>query len=450
MKRTIAVVLMIIVMMLLCSCSDFGINFNERISPPKPSGELYEIQKILEASVGEGVTLVYPYAGQYRSAIITKDIDGDGRIEVIAFYSTETDDKTTVMHINYIRWNKGKWQSVSDLQIDCSAVESVDFVRLDKSTAPKVVVKWNRFSPIDKYLSVYSIDSGVLEEVVSADYSVVSICDFENDGISEIVAIYLDSKNDVSTATLLSLEDKQLVQKSQCELDGTITSYYEPVFSKLVSGTPALFVDANKSTGVITEVLYLKEGKLVSAINRNITNENSRTLRASTILSKDIDGDGCVDIPLTQKLPLLAGGLETDSVYVATWNKFDGYKFEPIVNTVTNFADGYSLTIPENWMNSFTIVRNTELRIRTFIRWDSELNLEGEEFMRIQVVSIKEWENNQKNFENFNEITRDSENVYAVKFGNSALNPGIEYIKNNFVLLQSDKVTQQNNLVRTK
>jgi hypothetical protein len=117
---------------------------------------------------------------------------------------------------------------------------------------------------------------------------------------------------------------------------------------------------------------------------------------------------------------------------------------------VTNFADGYSLTIPENWMNSFTIVRNTELRIRTFIRWDSELNLEGEEFMRIQVVNIKEWENNQKNFENFNEITRDSENVYAVKFGNSALNPGIEYIKNNFVLLQSDKVIQQNNLVRTK
>ncbi len=450
MKRFISLVLTVIAMILLCSCTDFGININDRISPPKPSGELYEIQQILESSVGEGVTLVYPSAGQYRSAIITKDIDGDGRIEVVAFYSTETDDKTTVMHINYIRWKAGKWESVSDLQIDCSAVESVDFVRLDSSAVPKVVVSWNRFSPIDKYLSVYSIDSGVLEEVVSTEYSVVSVCDFENDGISEIVALYLDSQNDTSTATLLALEDKKLVQKSQCELDGSITSYYEPVFSKLVSGTPALFVDANKSTGVITEILYLKDGELTSAINLNVTGENSRTLRASSILSQDYDGDGCIDIPLTQKLPATEGSAETDSVYVATWNRFDGSRFEPFAHSVTNFSDGYSLTVPQNWMNSFAITRNTELRIRIFARWDSELALEGEEFMRIQVVSVKEWENNRAKLENFNEITRDSENVYIVKFGNSALNPGLEYIKNNFYLLQSDKVVQQNNQNKTK
>ena len=93
MKRKFVLAIMIAVCLCLSACSMPGASVTDSLSPPKPSGELYDIQKALELSVGHGVNLVYPSAGNYRSAIVTKDIDSDGKLEVFSFYSSETDDK---------------------------------------------------------------------------------------------------------------------------------------------------------------------------------------------------------------------------------------------------------------------------------------------------------------------------------------------------------------------
>ena len=437
MKKLLLLLLATAMTVVMCSCSGLGGNISDGISPPKPSGELYDIQQALEAYVGERINLVYPSSGKYRSAIITNDLDGDGKYEVFSFYSTETDDKTTVMHINYIRWTGEKWVSVSDLQVDCAGVESVEFAKLDNSNMPKIIVNWTRLSSAGKQLSVYKIDTGLLTEVTSANYSVYATCDFNSDGISDIVAVYLDSEKSVSTATLLSLGDNGFIQGSTCVLDGTVTSYYKPRVSRFTDGTPALFIDADKSTGIITEALYLKDGELTSAFG-SATGENIRTLRTSSIRSEDINGDGCIDIPLAQKLPAVSGNTETDSAYMTIWNSFDGVVFTPIAQSIVNYTDGYMITIPEEWVGAFTVTRRTDINQRIILRWNEETKKEGEEILRIQVVRLKEWDSNRSGYENYVEIARDSESVYIVRFGNSALNPGEQYIRDNFRLITSE------------
>ena len=436
MKRKAVIAVLTAVVLMLSGCSGFGVNISDALSPPKPSGELYEIQKSLESSVGHDVDLVYPSQGKYRSAIITKDIDSDGKYEVFSFYSTETDDKTTVMHIKYIRWFNGEWVAVSDRQVECSGVESVDFVRLDRSATPKILVNWNRYSATNKQLSVYSIDSGELTEIAKSDYSAYSVCDFDADGISEIVAINLDTEEKQSVATLMGLSSEGFSKISTCILDGTVNSYYTPVLSTFTDGTSALFIDADKATGMITEVLYVNsDGALVSAVPYTATFENVNTLRASSVRCSDYNGDGCLDIPLAQKLPTVSASEEEDSAYMTIWNSFDGSRLTPVAYTVINFTDGYYLNMPESWVGNVAVERRLESRQRVFYRWNQEFSEVGEEILRVQVVSLKEWEDNGSNYEGFTEYARTSGKAVIVKSGTSALSPDNRYLSENLKLI---------------
>lgn len=444
MKRLFLCVLSVLTAFALSACSGLGVNISESLSPPKPSGELYEIQQALEAAVGENIKLAYPSQGRYRSAIITRDIDGDEKFDVFSFYSTETDDKTTIMHINYIKWTEKGWFSVSDIETAGSGVESVDFAMLDYSGVPKLIVNWTKYSAVSKQVSVYDINNGTLKEVTSAEYSVSAVTDFNSDGINEIVAVHLDSEAKTSTAQLLTLTEDGFEQKGGCSLDGDINQYYEPVFSKLTDGTPALFIDADKATGTITEVLYFKNGVFTNAfVGSDVVNsENTKTLRASTVRSSDFNGDGCIDIPLAEKLPSEEGTLESDSVYMTVWNSFDGHVFKPIARTVINFTDGYYLEVPDKWLGVFTVLRRLDIKQRIIARWNSDTMTVGEEVLKIQTVELKNWENNTENFENYFELARSSEFVYIAKLGNSALNPGEEEIRKLFHLIEQDQQDQ--------
>lgn len=436
MKKTALAAAVMTAVMLFSGCSGFGADISDSLSPPKPSGELYEIQQALEASVGQDIDLVYPASGEYRSAIITKDIDADGKYEVFSFYSTETDDKTTVMHMNYIRWINEEWVSVGEQRVDASGVHSVEFANLDNSGVLKVLVNWNRYSAANKQLSVYGTDGGELTELAKADYSVYATGDFDSNGVSEIIAVHLDTENKISTATLLGLGPDGFSDMSRCRLDGTVTSYYTPRLSKFTDGTSAMFLDADKATGMITEMLYIAEDNtLVSAVPYTSTFENVNTLRASSVKSEDFDGDGCIDIPLAQKLPTVAAVNDADSVYMTVWNSFDGTSLSPIGYTVINYTDGYRFDIPETWIGNIAVERRTDLRQRTFYRWDSELSETGEEILSIRAVALKDWENGNVDFTSFKEFARTSDEVYILRFGNSALSCDEAYCTEHFKIL---------------
>ena len=62
------------------SCSYMSSDVDGMLRPPKPTGELYEIQQALEKNVVGGIQLKYPQTGDYRSAFILHDSDGDGEI----------------------------------------------------------------------------------------------------------------------------------------------------------------------------------------------------------------------------------------------------------------------------------------------------------------------------------------------------------------------------------
>ena len=65
--------------LLLSGCSPIQMDVEELMSPPKLTAEQAEIDSALKQALGENVKLKYPKSGDFRSAFVFHDIDGDGR-----------------------------------------------------------------------------------------------------------------------------------------------------------------------------------------------------------------------------------------------------------------------------------------------------------------------------------------------------------------------------------
>ena len=58
-----------------CSLTDFS--SESLLRPPKTTGDEAEIEQLIADCAKNGYTLKYPKNGNYRSAIIMSDLDGD-------------------------------------------------------------------------------------------------------------------------------------------------------------------------------------------------------------------------------------------------------------------------------------------------------------------------------------------------------------------------------------
>lgn len=88
------------------------------MSPPKATGDKADIQRVIEESAGS-YTFKYPQKGDYRSAVIMHDINGDGTDEAVAFYKSNTPDGVsdiTVIFIDPDIWRMAENRRVSEFR----------------------------------------------------------------------------------------------------------------------------------------------------------------------------------------------------------------------------------------------------------------------------------------------------------------------------------------------
>lgn len=84
-KKLFAAVLAMLLALSFSGCSELtGLDAQALMSPPKTTADREAIYALMGGGVGD-VTLVYPKYGDYRSAIISRDLDGCGTSEVVSF-----------------------------------------------------------------------------------------------------------------------------------------------------------------------------------------------------------------------------------------------------------------------------------------------------------------------------------------------------------------------------
>ena len=385
--KKIGIILLVICLMFTFSgCSFITSDTDSLLMAPKPTGELYYIQQALENSITGEYTLKYPTDGDYRSAIVQKDLNSDGTKEAIAFYSTVTDNVVT-MHINIISNRENKWVSVGDFKCVASGVELVSFSDMDADGILEIIVGWTVYGTVDKSIGVYSIKNKIFVQRLIENYTHYMCDDFNADGRDDLFLVYLNSKEQASTAKMFTLAHDTVTEMGNCRLDGSVTGYYAPVLSTISTGQPAIYLDAVKGSGLITEILTVENNVMRNALINENGAQTVSTYRNSTVSVRDIDGDGVCEIPMPVLLTQ-SNANSADNVYKTEWYAYDGKAFNLKFAALMNYTDGYFIKIPQKLDGKITVSRDTATRTRTIMRIDAETGNSAEMLFRIQAVPV--------------------------------------------------------------
>ena len=172
--KLISVFLAAVLCLALCGCDMFATNTAELLSPPELSGDIAPIAAAIAKSAGGEYTLKYPSNGNFRSAVVQNDIDGDGRLEAFAFYSMkekENGTDTVNMYISVISFSGGEWVFADKQKMVAGGVERIDFCDLDGDGISEVLVGWEIYGTSEMQLAVYSFKGGKLTQRTLQKYS---------------------------------------------------------------------------------------------------------------------------------------------------------------------------------------------------------------------------------------------------------------------------------------
>lgn len=165
--------------LLLSGCSPIQMDVEELMSPPKLTAEQAEIDSALKQALGENVKLKYPKSGDFRSAFVFHDIDGDGEEEAIVFY--QLDSSTTWLTV--MDRTDGQWRSTYS---SSGLGDDVDFISFANVTDPQredIVIGWSGESQGDNKVSLYTYEDGRLRSMFKDSYQQLVIVPSDEEGM---------------------------------------------------------------------------------------------------------------------------------------------------------------------------------------------------------------------------------------------------------------------------
>ena len=425
----------VLLLLSLTACNPLDSAIDDLITPPQQSGNGYPIQQALKTAAGGDITLKYPVTGEYRSAFSFVDIDADGFDEAIATYSS-TVDGTVSMHLNVIDYENEKWVSKSDAKIVGNGVEKLVFRDLDGDSRPEIIVGWMIYGTVNKQVGVYSYTDKGLAQRILENYTDF-LCDTieKESNAKELIVLNLDTTAKTSVIKVLTLGKDGVTERGSALLDGGVTSYSAPVISTLKGGQPAIYIDAVKGAGSLTEIVWFDGGTLKSTYDSTL-GETAVTYRPTVVNSGDINGDKIPDVPIMNLLLSTADKSDADKVYVTAWSNFDGKKLASVKNTLMNYTDGYYLTVKKEWQSSLYLARKLDTGLRTFYSYDEKLGVAGSEVFRIITVAEDDISSGKFDDTGYETLGSSSGRLYLTKIvPENELGVTFDELKENFFII---------------
>lgn len=396
--RKISAFILCAVMLLLCSgCSLNFFSVESLMSPPLQSGKNGEVEEAFKKLVAEKtIQLRTPQSGDYQTAFILFDINGDSQEEAIVFYTDSSIDASVRM--SFMENVNDTWVIASDVKGAGSGVFDVSFSDMDNDGVYEILVGWSLFdTKTSKIVSVYQVSMGekgvfVLNTLGNEYYNSKSITDFNGDEKEDLVLVYLDDTGESQRSYFrcFSLsEHDDFVKYSDVKLDSHISSVSKIQYDTVKYAGEScrrVFIDCIKTeSSMFTEILYWDSEDLKTV--RDIKNPVTSTLRSSKIYCSDIDGDGLLEIPSNTKLngaDKLLTVKRASVQYTFTmleWLNCFGDKSEGSINTLFNPIDSYLYRITR--VNDVTVYYDSLSQSLKFCLWNSEEKLVKDELLSI-------------------------------------------------------------------
>ena len=281
--------------LLLSGCSGLSLNSSDLLAPPMADSDRAEIKSLIEESSGGDYSLIYPSSGEYKSAVIFRDMDSDGIEEAVAMYSSGENSS----RILFAKRNGGGYEAIGEGVVGSALIDRVDFSDLDGDGTEEFTVSYpDSATPMFSF-SVISVVNGVVQADMPASCHTYMTGDFENSGTKDVLLLSLYSTASPATAKLVNYSDGVLSIKAGCEMDSRLSAFSKLSFGGIGEQLSGAFIDGRNSAGEYsTQIIYFDPTAKALLNPLLIYSGYSSTLRTAGIMSGDMDRDGYIEIPV--------------------------------------------------------------------------------------------------------------------------------------------------------
>lgn len=383
-KMMLISAILLAVVMFFSGCEALTFNSPENlVRPPKLSGDDGELQSAFEKAVSEKgeFILKYPSAGEYRSAYVRYDCDGDGKDEAFVFYSLRAEEMSVYMYM--LDYKDGRWQAVGELPGEGNDVYSIEFCDLNADGTAEVFVGWSSIdSKANKKLCIYYSDNSQnlmnYNMLAIESYTAMYVVDIDFDGHKEILTALINSTSDTYTteAKLLKMTVAQgatwqISPIGQVSLYSGITAINN-ITSGLSGGRRYIYIDEAAGDSYLTEMLYWdnEQNTLSSAFKIDtVSIANCPTSRSLPLNCADVNGDGELEIPVTKLMQdsgvvrsktepagdVKLQNVQAENIYIVSWTQFDEGRFTAVDRYIENSYDGFRIAYDEDLMKDWSV-----------------------------------------------------------------------------------------------
>ena len=252
----------------LCSCqtvlpANEKAQVEELLRAPKLSGDYGALQTALNDWLGESAQLKYPIQGELLSPFVLQDLDGDGQQDAAVLYTTAQTANVCVAILQ--RDDAGSWQVRQSVEGLAETVENVSLAQLQDTDSCQLVVGYTA-AQNDHYLAVYSYQDGTLSTILEQQYEQYLVENITGGSSQDLILMSTQAGAGADGRHYLVLDGWTGISGNNL---ASVLLCYDETSQQMVPAT------------------RISSQRLYNASLRNVP----------TLVSRDLDGDGIVEIP---------------------------------------------------------------------------------------------------------------------------------------------------------
>ncbi len=359
MKRLAKAALLLGFMLLLGGCTAYS-NVEDLLRAPQIQGPQSEVQRALTSYLGEAPQLKYPQSGESLSPFLFGDWNGDGVEDAAALYVSAA--KGQNVHLAILEQTAGGWTVTQEKEGLSTSVESVATAGMDGSGGMQLLIAYTGASG-EKYLAVYAYQDRTLSEVIQQPYSQYEVQDITGSGLNDLILIGPETGEGLQLQLLTTIEGQFILAQELWIGADRFVSCEGLYVSRGADGSCYLVLDGRTGAGANLATMVLRydpiQQQLVEYVPTDGADIHSETQRYSSLLtSRDIDGDGTVEIPC--ELPDTSGLLTVNRLTFVSWLDYTYDRGRQKSFGIADLENGYYLRLPASWQGQVTVTDGDE------------------------------------------------------------------------------------------
>ena len=268
---------------------------------PRLAGDYGDIQTALNDWLGESAQLKYPLQGELLSPFVLADLDGDGEQDAAVLYTTAQSTNVCLAILQKDETNG--WQVRQTMEGLADSVDTVRLAQLQAGGATQIVVGYVA-SQGDHYLAVYSYAGGRLDAILEQSYEQYLVEDITGGGNQDLILMSTLEDGGVQIELLTVDKEGAFQQVAAMGLSADKFSGCAAVTAGTgADGLHYLVLDGwtgISGNNLATVLLHFDEETQQMVPAKQISTQelyNQSLRNVSGLVSRDLDGDGTVEIP---------------------------------------------------------------------------------------------------------------------------------------------------------